>query len=71
MIEARDYAKEKNVYVSMKFPAGLVPTVEAKPLEDRRLSRVWGDTLYRLKFTAAADAPLTGTYMFKLIRMYL
>lgn len=71
VIEARDYAKEKNVYVSMKFPAGLVPTVEAKPLEDRRLSRVWGDTLYRLKFTAAADAPLTGTYMFKLIRMYL
>jgi hypothetical protein len=71
VIEARDYAKEKNVYLCMSYPKDLEASVEQKELDDRRLSKVWGNNLYRLKLTIPATAGLSSSYTFKLKRIYL
>lgn len=58
-----------DVSVKMAFPSCLVPSVEEVQIEDRRLSVVWGPVLRRISFVSAPDAPLTGTYSFKVVRL--
>lgn len=41
---------------------------EAVALDDKRLSNVWGDTIYRLVFTAQ-DSKTEGNYQFKVVRL--
>ena len=59
------------MYVKMTYPKELTASVEQKVHDDRRMIKVWKDCIYRVKFTAASDAPLAGTYTFKLNRLYL
>ncbi len=50
--------------VSLKYDAaGFKPTIERISLDDPRLSKVWGDCLYRLTFTAT-KLRSKGTYSF-------
>lgn len=53
-----------DVAVKMTFPACLTPSVEVKILDDPRLSGIWGDSLRRISFASAADAPVRGTLKF-------
>ncbi|MGL5546716.1 MAG: heparinase, partial [Tannerellaceae bacterium] len=41
---------------------------EAIALDDKRLSNVWGDTIYRLVFTAQ-DSKTEGNYQFKVVKL--
>ncbi|MGL6178733.1 MAG: heparinase, partial [Tannerellaceae bacterium] len=41
---------------------------EAVALEDKRLSNVWGDIIYRLVFTAQ-DSKTEGNYQFKVVKL--
>ena len=52
------------IEVEMTYPETLVPAVEEKHLDDPRMTNVWGDTLRRISFISAPDAPLTGEYRF-------
>ena len=71
IIAARNYAGDKNVYVSMSYPKELTVSLEKKVLDDKRMKKSWKDSIYRLRFVAASDAPLSGVYTFKFNRLYL
>ena len=71
IIEASNYARDRSVYVKMTYPKELKASVEKKVHDDKRMIKVWKDCIYRVKLTAASDAPLAGTYTFKLNRLYL
>ena len=57
------------VEMSLSFPSKLTPSVEVKQLGDPRLTKVWGETLKRISFTSAPDAPLKGKYTFEIRRV--
>lgn len=57
------------VKVSLRYPKTLKPSVQVKTLDDPRLSGVWGDSLRRISLTGAADAPLSGKYVFVVRRL--
>lgn len=48
------------------YPSGLTPSVKVMELTDPRLTNVWGDSLRRISYTSAEDAPLSGKYLFKI-----
>lgn len=65
----RNFAATKTHLVRMVYPKSLVPSVETKELKDKRLSKMWGPEIYRISFKSAPDAPLAGTYAFKLTQI--
>ena len=58
----------ENGGVSFKlvYPAGMTLSVEEKPLDDPKLTNVWGTSLRRLSFTGSDAAPLKGKYIFRI-----
>ena len=51
---------------TITFPRNLTASVEEKPLDDPRHSRVWGPSLRRIVLRSAEDAPLRGTYSYSI-----
>ena len=51
------------------YPVQLKPSVEEKELVDQPLTRVWGQTLKRISYTSATDAPTSGKYVFKIQKL--
>lgn len=65
------YAKDR--YVALTYDAKrLIPQVEPRVLDDPRLQKVWGDTIYRISFVEKAKKT-SGTYQFamKLVKSTL
>ena len=58
------------VCLSVTFPKGMNVTLDTVELNDKRLTNVWGDTLRRISFTSAEDAPLNGKYEFTIKRLF-
>lgn len=58
----------ENAGVSFRlvYPAGMTLSVEEKPLDDPKLTNVWGTSLRRLSFTGSEAAPLKGKYIFRI-----
>ena len=58
----------ENAGVSFRlvYPAGMTLSVEEKPLDDQKLTNVWGTSLRRLSFTGSEAAPLKGKYIFRI-----
>ena len=58
----------ENAGVSFRlvYPAGMTLSVEEKPLDDPKLTNVWGTSLRRLSFTGSDAAPLKGKYIFRI-----
>ena len=58
----------ENAGVSFRlvYPAGMTLSVEEKPLDDPKLTNVWGTSLRRLSFTGSDTAPLKGKYIFRI-----
>ena len=58
----------ENGGVSFKlvYPAGMTLSVEEKPLDDPKLTNVWGTSLRRLSFIGSDAAPLKGKYIFRI-----
>lgn len=54
------------VMMRIAYPTVMTPSMDVVNLDDPRLSNVWGDSLRRLSFTSAADAPVKGKYVFKI-----
>ena len=50
----------------MSYPVELQTTVKVMKLTDPRLTNVWGDSLRRISYTSAEDAPAKGKYIFKI-----
>ena len=55
--------------ILMTYPVQLKPSVDVKELIDKPLTNVWGETLRRISYTSAADAPLNGKYVFKIKKL--
>lgn len=53
----------------LKFPQGMTPSVETINLDDPRLSNVWGDSIRRISFRTADDAPTKGNYTFTITEL--
>lgn len=65
LIEIHSFDSSVNYVIRMTCSTTvLTPSVEVKEIEDKRLSKMWGNELRRLRFTSAPDAPLTGSYSF-------
>lgn len=54
----------------LKFPQGMTPSVETINLNDPRLSNVWGDSIRRISFRTADNAPTKGSYVFNITELY-
>lgn len=50
--------------VKMSYPASLTPGTDIMSLDDRAMTRVWGDSLTRINLTSSSDAPAEGKYKF-------
>lgn len=57
------------VTMRLAYPASMTPSVEVMNLDDKRLTDVWGDSLRRISFTSAADAPVKGSYVFTITQI--
>lgn len=53
------------VRVTLSYPEGMDISVVQMPLDDPRLSNVWGSSLKRISFVSSADAPRKGKYVFR------
>lgn len=53
----------------ISYPVQLQPSVEVKELIDRPLTTIWGNTLKRVSYTSAEDAPVKGKYVFKIQKL--
>lgn len=56
----------KGLNILITYPVQLKPSVDVKELIDNRFTNVWGETLRRISYTSAADAPLRGKYVFRI-----
>ena len=54
----------------LKFPQGMTPSVETINLDDPRFSNVWGDSIRRISFCTADNAPTKGSYVFSITELY-
>lgn len=57
------------IAMKISFQKKMNVSVETKELSDPRLTKVWGDSLKRISFTSSPDAPIKGTYSFKISQM--
>lgn len=48
------------------YPSAMTPSVTVMEMDDPRLTNVWGPVLRRISFTSEPDAPVSGTYEFKI-----
>ena len=69
VILIRNFAATRTHLVRMTYPKSLTPSVEVKELTDKRLSKMWGPEIYRISFKSAGNAPLAGSYGFKLTQI--
>ena len=59
----------QGVKMMLQYPVSLTPSIETKELSDPRLTNVWGDSLRRISYTSAENAPLNGKYVFKITEL--
>ena len=51
-----------DVKMRVECSSSLIPTVEEMSIEDETLKANWGDSIRRINFVSAPDAPLKGHY---------
>ena len=59
-----------NVAVALSYPHSMSVSVKEMPLDDPRLSNVWGSSIRRISFSAQPSAPLKGSYGFRVRRIF-
>lgn len=57
---------DEGLTVKLTYPKSLKISVDVKPLEDPKLTKVWGSGLRRINLESKADAPVKGRYEFRL-----
>ncbi|MBQ9548991.1 MAG: heparinase II/III family protein [Bacteroidales bacterium] len=69
LIPARSFDGRKTIPVLLRYPRNLTPSKEENKLNDERFLSAWGESIWRIKFTSDAKAPLKGVYEFKVKRL--
>ena len=60
---------DEGLVVKMTFPASLKASVDVMELTDRRFSSVWGPSLRRINLASPSDAPVKGSYEFRITEL--
>lgn len=68
LIQCRSYSGEETMVVKMKIPAGLSATKEEMKITDKSQRSNWGNSIWRITLTGAANAPLKGSYKVEITR---
>lgn len=55
---------DNGITVRLQYPSGMTASAEVKTLEDKAMSKVWGESLTRISLVSREDSPLKGSYSF-------
>lgn len=69
VISVKSFDRKSEAAFTMSYPSSLTPSLEEKEVGSSNLSKNWGKTLRRLRFTSKEDAPVSGTYSFKISKL--
>lgn len=64
MVLCRDFTGSKSKWMKIRFPKGMTVVKEEMKITDKSQKACWGESLWRIRFISAPDAPLQGSYRF-------
>ena len=68
LIPCSDIAETRSMVVSFRFPSGMKVLKQRQEVTDKGQKAQWGPSLWRIRLVTPDDAPLKGSYSFRISR---
>ena len=68
MVLCRNFNGSRSKWMRIRFPQSLSVIKEEKKITDKTQKACWGESIWRIRFASAPDAPLQGSYRFEITK---